>query len=308
MRKTASLSWLAALAVAAGGFASSGQAGYAGWEVNETPTRAAARCGVRELPAREAGVRDRELLDGLLKWLARGEATELALASVTIPVWFHVISEGAEPAQGAVAEGQIHAQVRVLNDSFRGATGGVDTPFRFVLEGVTRTTNPAWYTMELDSEAESEAKAALRRGGARTLNIYSANLHGGNALGWATFPSSYRSDPTNDGINILFSTLPGGSQEGANEGDTTTHEVGHWLGLDHTFHNGCGRGDSVADTPAEKEPALGCPIGRDSCPGRRYPGLDPVTNFMNYTDDGCMFKFTAGQAARMSAHWRLYRR
>jgi hypothetical protein len=83
------------------------------------------------------------------------------------------------------------------------------------------------------------------------------------------------------------------------------HEIGHWLGLFHTFERGCSApGDFVEDTPYEANETYDCPIGQDTC---AQPGSDPVENFMDYTDDACMHEFTAGQADRMDAEVATYR-
>jgi hypothetical protein len=214
-----------------------------------------------------------------------------------INVYFHVIT--STTGAGDLTDQMIAAQISVLNDAF--APWG----WSFNLVSTDRTANNAWYGMAPNTAAEAQAKAALRQGSADDLNIYSANP-GGGLLGWATFPWSYASNPKEDGVVVLHSSLPGGTAAPYNLGDTATHEVGHWMGLYHTFQGGCNkkRGDFVADTAPEKEPAFGCPVGRDTC---RAEGLDPIHNFMDYTDDACMDHFTAGQDARMDAQFTAYR-
>jgi hypothetical protein len=215
---------------------------------------------------------------------------------IEVPVWFHVIFSGGE---GIVPESQIDRQVDVLNGSFD-AHG-----IRFFKAGVTRTENAAWFEMGYGSHAERAAKTALQKDPKANLNLYTAKLEGG-LLGWATFPSDLAGDPVRDGVVVLYDSLPGGGAHPYDEGDTAVHEVGHWLGLYHTFQNGCeSPGDYVDDTPYERSPAFGCPTGRDSCP--QHPGEDPIRNFMDYTDDACLDHFTGGQATRMHLQIATYR-
>jgi len=221
-----------------------------------------------------------------------------AVTGGTIDVYVHVINRGTGLSNGDVPDQQLQQQLDVLNGAF--APHG----WTFRLVSVDRTTNASWYTAGPGSPAETAMKAALRRGTADDLNIYTSNP-GGGLLGWATFPADYQSRPSADGVVLLYSSLPGGDAAPYNEGDTGTHEVGHWMGLYHTFQGGCAkRGDLVADTAPQKTPAYGCPVGRDTC---RKGGVDPIHNFMDYTDDSCMDHFTAGQDLRMDQMFSAYR-
>jgi hypothetical protein len=267
-------------------------------DVSSTGSRAPVafnRCGTRAVGEMEMDAIENEVRGHMARL---GVINIAAVTGGTINVYVHVIRRGSGISNGDVSDAMITDQIRVLNNAY--APWG----WQFNLVSIDRTTNAGWFTMGYGSTAERDAKAALRQGTADDLNLYTANLDGG-LLGWATFPSEYRRRPNDDGVVLLFSSLPGGSAAPYNEGDTATHEVGHWMGLYHTFQGGCNKkNDGVSDTPAEQSPAYGCPSGRNTCSS---PGLDPIQNFMDYTDDACMFEFTAGQDARMDAQFTTYR-
>ncbi|PSK86274.1 pregnancy-associated plasma protein-A [Murinocardiopsis flavida] len=219
----------------------------------------------------------------------------------TVPVVMHVIS--AKDGTGKISDAVVKRQIDVMNKGFSGGYKGVDTGFRFTLKDVTHSVDDTWFRDF--SGNEDAAKRELRKGGAETLNLYSTDM-GQGILGRSTFPQDYKDAPETDGVVIDYRSVPGGGRAKFDLGFTAVHETGHWLGLFHTFQNGCASpGDYVDDTPAEREQAAGCPEGRDTCPDD--PGADPVHNFMNYSDDKCLNQFTAGQAERMGRTWSAFR-
>jgi hypothetical protein len=231
--------------------------------------------------------------------------------SITINVYFHVVSHSN--GTGNIPDSRFDNQINAMNEHYSGLDTPVyrgaasNTSFRFVRAGVTRDVNDSWYNAGPGSAAQTAMKNALHQGTADDLNFYTNS--GGGYLGWATFPNEYAGAPLQDGVVCYWASLPGSNYVPYNEGDTGTHEVGHWLGLYHTFQGGCtSPNDGVTDTPSERSPFFGCPTRNvDTCKGPNNPGIDPVENFMDYTDDPCMYKFGLGQSDRADSMWATYR-
>lgn len=255
----------------------------------------AEQAAFQELLPVETGDDEADTSDSWARGGSSGGTTTTTVTSGTINVYWHTITSGSS---GALTSAEVAAQIAVLNSAYSG------TGWAFSLVSTDTTSNSTWYNGCATSSYETAMKTALRTGTADDLNIYSCNPSGG-LLGWATFPTSYTSYPTSDGVVLLYSSLPGGSAAPYNLGDTATHEVGHWMGLYHTFQGGCSKtGDSVSDTPAERSANYGCPTGTDTC---STSGADPIENFMDYTDDSCMYAFTTAQDTRMDASFSAYR-
>ncbi len=228
----------------------------------------------------------------LSTWL--GQNPDAAVGG-QIKVAWHVIYDGPT---GNIPQSQIDAQIAYLNSTYSG------TGYTFALASVDRTNKRQWFKMTPGSGAESQAKNSLAVSPATRLNIYSCKP-GQSLLGWATFPWSYAETSKLHGVVIHYGSVPGGYLSPYNLGGTASHEVGHYLGLYHTFQGGCtGNGDYVSDTPAEATPTSGCPIGKDTCAGG---GADPINNYMDYSTDACYTNFTSGQDARMDAAVPQYR-
>ena len=131
------------------------------------------------------------------------------------------------------------------------------------------------------------------------LNLWVCNLSGG-VLGYAQFPGGAAAT---DGVVITYTGFGtgGSAQAPYNLGRTATHEVGHWLNLYHIWGDdgsACSGSDQVNDTPNQGSENYGCPTfpHTDAC-SASSPGV-MFMNYMDYTDDACMYMFTNGQKTR----------
>lgn len=220
--------------------------------------------------------------------------------TLEIEVRFYHLTYGA---MGLITRQQRKLQIALLNKAFN----GVKLTFSYNEESVKYIDNYNWYYMGYKSASEREAKTALGADTRKYLNFYTGGLQPG-LLGWATFPFDLAGDSIIDGVVVLDESLPGGNAIPYNLGMTAVHEVGHWLGLYHTFQGGCnGLGDHVHDTPSHSDANYGEPeIGKphNACIHGEFA---PIHNYMNYVNDEWMKELTAAQEARIKEQIMMYR-
>ena len=227
-----------------------------------------------------------------------------------IPVVVHNIRSGG--GTGNLSDTQIRSQITVLNEDFRAIPGtsgapGADTNIEFFLAdtdpngnpttGIVRYSNTTWFN------DNGQYYNSIAWDTTRYLNIYTNNAGGGGVLGYVpALPHQGTALNTNaDRVVILYTAFGRPSSLSPyNLGRTTTHEVGHYLGLFHTFNGGCGSasacyqsGDRICDTNQEANPRFSC-SSASSC-----GSSDPISNYMDYTNDACMNQFTLEQGRRM---------
>lgn len=230
--------------------------------------------------------------------------------TMEIPVVFNVLYRTA--AQN-VSLAQLQSQIDVLNEDFSATNADYNltstynsvksgnTGIRFVLDAVNRrsTSTVSWST---NDAMKKSAKGIAPTSPTTKLNIWVCNM-GGGILGYAQFPGGASAT---DGV-VLDDNATGRTGTAAapfNKGRTATHEVGHWLNLRHIWGDATCGNDQVGDTPPHNTANYGCPAAghMSTCSPAQ---VEMTMNYMDYTDDACMYMFSAGQKTRMQATYAI---
>ena len=277
-------------------------------------------CGANEVLLRQLQedpslLQRREAIEAHTNQFVQSGAQDRAV--VTIPVVVHVVWNTT--AQN-VSDAQIQSQLTVLNADFRKLNSDIgnlpaaftslaaDCELNFCLAtqtpGGAATTGIERRQTTLTSFGTNDNMKFFSSGGldawdaSKYLNVWVCNLSGG-ILGYAQFPGGPAST---DGVVITFTGFGtmGSAAAPFNKGRTGTHEVGHWANLYHIWGDdgtGCTGTDDCADTPNQADENYGCPVfPQVSC--SNGPNGDLFMNYMDYTDDACMYMFTNGQKTR----------
>ena len=229
-----------------------------------------------------------------------------------VPIVVHIIHNGGSEN---ISEAQIQSQIQVLNEDYgkipgtNGDGNGVATEVRFFLANLDpdgRCTNGIVRVKSPLANHQTYQRALFKElsfwDNERYLNIYVVKSINGNVAGYSSFPGG---PPEEDGM-VVRHTYFGKIGTASNSlGRTTSHEIGHWFGLYHTFNNACGNdvcsdGDYVCDTPPALEPNFNCST-KNTCHNDVPDVNDLKENYMDYTPDACKNMFTEGQKMRMQA-------
>lgn len=274
------------------------------------------RCGTRSPGTPRGGGGVAGVSDCDLTSTNPDEAYDPSNGNLVIPVVVHVIMND-DGTLGDIDRATIERQMVILNDDFSGVgvNSDPDTPsagIRFALakkdpsgaptSGITRSNDSTWFN---DQGSYWET---LAWDPTRYLNIYTNS--GGGVFGYVNaFPATGTAGEAADRVVVDWTTFGEGGTNGPPQdlGRILTHEVGHYLGLFHTFEGGCGStacfetGDLICDTPSQSDPTFTC-TDSGSC---GQP--DPISNFMNYSWQICMKGFTGDQIRRMRCTIETYR-
>ena len=224
--------------------------------------------------------------------------------SATVPVYFHVVTDGAI---GNLTNAQIARQIACSTTTFAGGEGGADTGFASQLAGVTRTDNATWFYAGPGGADEHTMKQALHQGGANALNLYSTTA--GAYLGWAYLPDivTKPGQAYLDGIVIDWESMPGHVDDvrrplrPGRDGDARGRPLARTSSTRSTAAATRRATSSTTRRPRRRR-RRAARTGKDTCPA---PGLDPIHNYMDYSYDSCYTEFTPGQAQRMRDAWLL---
>ncbi|RYD77801.1 MAG: zinc metalloprotease, partial [Sphingobacteriales bacterium] len=242
---------------------------------------------------------------------------------ITIPVVIHVLFNNAGQN---ISDEQILSQLEVLNKDFRllnqdrinvpAAFKGrsADAKIMFCLAqvdpqgrpttGILRRYTTVGTFMKADNMKFKATGGSDAWDAKNYLNIWVCSMFG-RTLGYATPPGG---DPAKDGVVMNYDVFGGDKgrlRKDFDKGRTGTHEVAHWMGLKHIWgDDDCGD-DEVDDTPKQTSYNFGCP----TFPRKTYCSPDDngdmYMNFMDLTNDACMYMFTNGQKNRMRAQFAL---
>ena len=242
-----------------------------------------------------------------------------------IPVVVHIIYDDAGDN---ISDKQVKDAIAVINEDFRRLNADtVDTRSAFL--GVATdceiqfelaklnpqgncTTGITRKQSALSVNASNNVKGLVSWPNNKYLNIWVVNSIDlgssgqGTVLGYAYKPNPGQST-TFDGVVIRHDRM-GRIGTGNSAGRTLTHEVGHYLGLDHPFKGGCFAGDNCSDTPPVSEASFGCNLNANTCSNDNPNLPDQIENYMDYADDVCTNMFTEDQRAIMRSNLNISNR